>query len=805
MTIISKCTRILLAFLAVICFVTIACFAFSSDVAFAESTEDTAISVADSGEDVPEDAVVSLTNGETVTYYTSFSNALGDALGGATLTFLQDTEMGGFSGTEEMSKGFTLELNGKTVTYTGGGIRTANLTIQDSVGGGTIDIGSNRLYFYVSGNFNFKSGRIIGDKYLLNTWGSFTTMNISGGRIETNIITSDNSAIIMTDGYVESLFDASNKSKISGGIVNEFVAYGIAKKLSGGTFMSIRFQDVGVDFKGLLCDGYAYTAADGTGLIKPSDMTTSTAVLVVECPHEAFTVDKQGQHVCDYCGYICTHEKYDKDECALCRQACAHEGVDENNRVCSECGGTMNIAVSDGTTTRYYVDFAYAAKQLADGDRMTLLSDIKLDYRDDNSIDKNITLDLNGKTLKGIYISIKASVTIIDSKDGGKVCFATSNNANVIYDCGPNTVAMIQYNIGKITFYNGKIDLINFANGHTFDEIVPTGYVVKYFDGTEIRKITKDAVNDCTIAANSGQYVLIEKCDHSAINSDLTCNYCGMDLGSILAGANADLKKAQSDLQSAIDEKADTQTINDLVAKLNEAITNAEAASKAYADAKDSEVKTELNDNISSAKNNAIKAATDALDAAKKELGDLIDQKVSSQELLDAIDTLNDAIANAETASNAYADSKDNVVKELMTAAIASAKTGAIQSANEALDAAKTQLSAKIDSKASANEVNAAIAELNNAIATAETVSKAYADDKNAELKDELESKIEDSKAEVAAAINALSERLGAVESKIEENAQKTDTLQTVLIVFIVLFALANVATVVVFSLHKRR
>jgi len=212
-----------------------------------------------------------------------------------------------------------------------------------------------------------------------------------------------------------------------------------------------------------------------------------------------------------------------------------------------------------------------------------------------------------------------------------------------------------------------------------------------------------------------------------------------------------------------------------------------------------------LNDNISSAKNNAIKAANDTLDAAKKELGDLIDQKVSSQELLDAIDTLNDAIANAETASNAYADSKDNVVKELMTAAIASAKADAIQSANEALDVAKTQLSAKIDSKASANEVNAAIAELNNAIATAETVSKAYADDKNAELKDELESKIEDSKAEVAAAINALSERLGAVESKIEENAQKTDTLQTVLIVFIVLLALANVATVVVFSLHKRR
>mgnify|MGYP002515634184 CR=1 FL=1 len=784
------------------CMVLIATFTFATDVALAAD---------ESGEIVP---VVSLTYGDETKEFTSFDAAL-EALkyipidsDEKTVRFLEDDVTIGNFDLSSWHRVFTLDLNGKRVVGSPSLIAAGSLTIRDSSAEqtGTLDLSTSSINCRFD-EFVFESGTLKLGKYSTGTYtimfvDQTKTTTIRGGCLEAHILVGDAGNLQVEGGSIKEL-EVRNQASIKGGTIDKLIVATNAQILSGGTILGFKLES-GATFKSMLCEGYAYQKADGSAMVKSSEMTAETAVNVVKCSHDSFTVSN-GEHVCDYCGYICTHEKYDKDECALCRQACAHEGVDENNRVCSECGGTMNIAVSDGTTTRYYVDFAYASKQLADGDRMTLLSNVVLDYRDDNSIYKNITLDLNGKTQRGIYISIKASVTIIDSKDGGKVCFATSDNANVIYDCGPNTVAMIQHYIGKITCYNGKIDLINFANGHTFDEIVPTGYVVKYFDGTEIRKIAKDAVKDCTIAANSGQYVLIEKCDHSVINSDLTCNYCGMDLGSILAGANADLKKAQSDLQSAIDEKADTQTVNDLVTKLNEAIANAEVASKSYADAKDSEVKNELNDNISSAKNNAIKAANDALDAAKKELGDLIDQKVSSQELLDAIDTLNDAIANAETASNAYADSKDNVVKELMTAAIASAKADAIQSANEALDVAKTQLSAKIDSKASANEVNAAIAELNNAIATAETVSKAYADDKNAELKDELESKIEDSKAEVAAAINALSERLGAVESKIEENAQKTDTLQTVLIVFIVLLALANVATVVVFSLHKRR
>lgn len=134
-----------------------------------------------------------------------------------------------------------------------------------------------------------------------------------------------------------------------------------------------------------------------------------------------------------------------------------------------------------------------------------------------------------------------------------------------------------------------------------------------------------------------------------------------------------------------------------------------------------------------------------------------------------------------------------------------------LNSAKSALDTAKTELSTKIATKADASEVYKAIEDLNTAISNAESVNNAYADEKNAALKVELTESISDSREEVNAAIEALSKRLEAVEIETESltdrlsaTESKSNTLQIVLIVFVVLLSIANIATVIVFSLLRR-
>lgn len=114
-----------------------------------------------------------------------------------------------------------------------------------------------------------------------------------------------------------------------------------------------------------------------------------------------------------------------------------------------------------------------------------------------------------------------------------------------------------------------------------------------------------------------------------------------------------------------------------------------------------------------------------------------------------SVAALNAAIANAETAK-AYADQKDSELKKdlegqigtaktTLESKIAEAKTEVLNSAKSVLDTAKTKLSTKIATKADASEVNKAIEDLITVISNAESVNNAYADEKNAALKVDLQ------------------------------------------------------------------
>ena len=155
--------------------------------------------------------------------------------------------------------------------------------------------------------------------------------------------------------------------------------------------------------------------------------------------------------------------------------------------------------------------------------------------------------------------------------------------------------------------------------------------------------------------------------------------------------------------------------------------------------------------------------------------------------------------------SKNFATDADNALRTELNGNIATAKDQAIAAANEALTAAKAELETKISQKASAGELETAIAALNTAISNAETVGKAYTDAKNQALKTELEGSVASAKSEVMAAVAELTERLNSLESSSHKTADNLKTLQTAFIVFTILLSLSVIALAVVLIVWKRR
>ena len=212
---------------------------------------------------------------------------------------------------------------------------------------------------------------------------------------------------------------------------------------------------------------------------------------------------------------------------------------------------------------------------------------------------------------------------------------------------------------------------------------------------------------------------------------------------STLEKAQQELDAAVAALNAAIADKADTATLNEKIGKLNTAISDAEAAAKAYADDKDTAVKNALTDAIATAKGEAITAAENLVNTAKAELQNAIDSKADIVTLNTKVSELNDAIETAEATAKAYTDSAVTT----LTAAIATAKGEAVNAAKDLVDAAKAELQAAIDNKADTATVNAAIANLQNAITALENAKDNYIA-ADAALKAELEDAIAKAKQE---------------------------------------------------------
>jgi len=212
---------------------------------------------------------------------------------------------------------------------------------------------------------------------------------------------------------------------------------------------------------------------------------------------------------------------------------------------------------------------------------------------------------------------------------------------------------------------------------------------------------------------------------------------------SALEIAKQNLDAAVAALNAAINNKADTATLNQKVTDLIAAIAAAEDAAKTYADGKDTALQTQLTAAIATAKGEAITAAENLVNTAKAELQTAINNKADIATLNAKVSELNAAIATAEATAKAYTDSAVTT----LNAAIITAKDEAVDAAKDLIDAAKAQLQAAIDNKADTAAVNAAIANLQNAITALQNAKDNYIA-ADAALKAELEEKIAKAKQE---------------------------------------------------------
>ena len=216
--------------------------------------------------------------------------------------------------------------------------------------------------------------------------------------------------------------------------------------------------------------------------------------------------------------------------------------------------------------------------------------------------------------------------------------------------------------------------------------------------------------------------------------------------GEAIASAETLVNNAKAELQSKIDAKADAATTTAAIQNLQAAVAALEAVKDDYATA-DATLKTELEGKIETAKSEAITAANTALTTAKNELSQAIALKADTAMLNAKVDALNTAIANAESVAKAYADTQDAALKAELQTAIANAKSEAIGAAQLLVDNAKAELQTAIDTKADTATVNAAIANMQNAITALEAAKDNYAS-ADAALKLELEAAIERAKQE---------------------------------------------------------
>ena len=251
-----------------------------------------------------------------------------------------------------------------------------------------------------------------------------------------------------------------------------------------------------------------------------------------------------------------------------------------------------------------------------------------------------------------------------------------------------------------------------------------------------------------TNAEGEGRLDLVEKANE-AINK-------------AIATLEENLNKAQTDLQNAIDNKADAATVNQSIANLTTALQNAEAA---YA-AADQAIGEELAE-AQTTLNTAIQAVDQKVDEAKTALEAAI--AAGDATLATEVENLNKALDDAEVA---YA-AADKAISEELVEAQTTLNT-AIQAVEQKLEDAKAELETAIAEGTA--DLDQKIADLTEALEAAQ-VANAVA---NGTTQTEMTTKITAAQTTLSAAITAVQTELNSAKAELaQQNAQSDAQLRS--------------------------
>ena len=627
-------------------------------------------------------AVVKETNGETVNYYSSFSDAVGNCARNSTLTLLQDADLCSFN-----NKTITIDINGKTAS---GDITVSysTITITDSVGTGTI-----------TGYHTYR--------------GSSSIITVENVKFTTNelfsIFLSDFVKLNVKSGYIKRL-GVNSYTTISGGEIDTLTIYDVSKiknNISDAKINKFDFQ-CAPDYA-IIKEGYKYTRVDNGKSVKISDMTPDTSVNVVPCKH---IVNDFENYVCKYCGYVCNHQgQFDTEGvCKICGYICDHQGLFNTDGVCTKCGyvckhtdfndehvcndcGNEIIAKISGSSDSHHIDFNDAVSALKDGDVLTFYRDVSFD-EEPRKFTASCTIDLNGCSINDYYLNLQNTTTVIDTKGGGFICVSGSGNVSIRASETTNIMVMTLGDNFKV--YSGKILGLTVYNVSK-NSVLPDENIFVLHNGTESKILTRTESASLS-NLNYGEYLTVEQCSHDRVNAERLCVYCDKELTNeeCITALLKEIESNKTELNDLIDKKASVDLLNEKVSALNDLISSAETSIKSYADDNDGVLKSQLETKIGEEKQSVISYADSILETLESELTDLIDKKASVDLLNEKVSALNSAISNAETLIKSYADDNDGVLKNQLETKIGDAKQ-TLQTAIDEINTRLTVAEKKID------------------------------------------------------------------------------------------------------------
>lgn len=225
-------------------------------------------------------------------------------------------------------------------------------------------------------------------------------------------------------------------------------------------------------------------------------------------------------------------------------------------------GGKVDISVSDNANNKVYVEAkigrtyyrslaaAFAAAQ--DGDIVTLFMDVAMNTSLINT--KNITLDLNGKTITGTdnntsgnfyLINNKGNLTITDSVGSGKITLTATAERN-----WSASSVVVANNLGTVTVEGGSIEhlggtsmaygidnLTNGANTVATLNIKGGKIASTYF---AIRQFANNGTNNLNISGGEVAYAWMQSPNANANKANISVTGGNVE-GICMSGRNADV------------------------------------------------------------------------------------------------------------------------------------------------------------------------------------------------------------------------------------------------------------------------